>query len=402
MTPAVAAIRLEADAKADRRRYGRHVYVRRLQVGADLLPAAALLVLGEAEVAFGATSSPRWLVAVLTASLTVPLVLRRRAPLLVLIWTLANTIALSEQAEDFSQGTVPLALGLATYSAGREMEPSRAWIGLALLFSLFALSAIVTGANTNDLAIGLLIYGGTWAAGRALRTRAARVATLTEQAERLERDHAERERAAITAERARMARELHDIVSHAISVVVLQTRAVRRRLDPEQDAERADLAAVEATARQAMAEMRRLFGVLRADGSRASLEPQPGLAQLDRLLEETRSAGIPVERRLEGKPVALPPGVDLAAFRIVQEALTNIRRHAGDARAQVTVRFGERDLELLVEDDGRSASADERSPGYGLIGMRERVALYGGSLETGRGNGGGFRIWARLPIREPS
>jgi len=150
-----------------------------------------------------------------------------------------------------------------------------------------------------------------------------------------------------------------------------------------------------------MAEMRRLFGVLRADGSPPELTPQPGLAQLDRLVAQVRGSGLPLELEVEGASVPLPPGVDLAAYRIVQEALTNVVRHAGAARTRVRLRYGDSELELTVEDDGPGAH-DGTAGGHGLVGMRERVALYGGVLETGSANGRGFRVHARLPFGEAS
>ncbi len=213
---------------------------------------------------------------------------------------------------------------------------------------------------------------------------------------------AERERERQTSkaaadERARVARELHDIVSHAISVVTVQTQAVRRRLGPDHEREADDLRAVEAAAREAMAELRRLFGVLRADGEEPSLAPQPGLGELGRLLDRTRGAGLRVELEVDGEPVPLTPGVDLAAYRVVQEALTNVRRHARATRATVRLRFGGEALEVEVEDDGAGPSRNGHA-GHGLVGMHERVTLYGGTLSTGPRDGGGFRVRARLPL----
>ena len=205
-------------------------------------------------------------------------------------------------------------------------------------------------------------------------------------------------RSLLEEERARIARELHDIVSHAISVVTVQTQAVRRRLGPEHAREADDLRAVEATAREAMADLRRLFGVLRADGDAPSLAPQPGLGELERLLEQTRAAGLAVELEIEGAAGPLPPGADLAAYRVVQEALTNVRRHAHASRATVRLIFGGDRLEIVVDDDGAGASGNGDG-GHGLVGMRERLVLYGGELEAGPRPGGGFRVRATLPLR---
>jgi signal transduction histidine kinase len=179
----------------------------------------------------------------------------------------------------------------------------------------------------------------------------------------------------------------------------VQTQAVRHRLGDADSADARDLRAVEATARQALAEMRRLFGVLRAEGENVALEPQPGLDQLDDLLEQSRAAGLPVDVRTEGERAPLPPGVDLAAYRIVQEALTNARRHAAPARARVTLQYRDDTLDILVEDDGAGASAANGTGGQGLTGMRERVRIYGGSLEAGPRPEGGFRVHAEVPFR---
>ena len=200
-------------------------------------------------------------------------------------------------------------------------------------------------------------------------------------------------------ERVRIARELHDIVSHSISVVTIQTQAVRRRLGPEHAREADDLAAVETTARQALAEMRRLFGVLRSEGEVAAMAPQPGLGELDRLLQQVRASGLSVELHVTGTAVDLPPGVDLAAYRIVQEGLTNVLRHASARAASVRLSYLPAALEIVVEDDGRGPVRNEGS-GHGLVGIRERVALYGGSVEFGPAPGAGSRLAASLPVRE--
>jgi signal transduction histidine kinase len=233
-----------------------------------------------------------------------------------------------------------------------------------------------------------------------VRERGRRSDALAERAERAEREREERAARAVAEERARIARELHDIVSHSISVISLQTQAVRRRLGPDHAREADDLRVVEATARQAMAEMRRLFGVLRAEGERPALEPQPGLGQLERLIADNRAAGVAVSLAVEGRPVPLPPGLDLTAYRIVQEALTNVREHARGGTVTVRLRYGVADVEVVVEDSGGVLPADPHAGGLGLVGMRERVALYGGSVEAGVQPGGGFAVRARLPWRE--
>jgi signal transduction histidine kinase len=351
----------------------------------DVIVAAVLLVFGELAALGGETSLPRWLSLALTALYTAPLAVRRRAPLLACACTLAGVLALGLADPEGSQPTIPLALALAAFTVGAELPVRASSIAIGVGLAAMLAALLATDRPAGELVVVLVLYGGPWLFGRALRRREA------------ERGAAEQQ--AAEAERARLARELHDVVSHSISVIALQAQAVRRRLRPEQQREANDLRAVEVTARQAMAEMRRLFGVLRADGEPAPLAPQPGLDQLPLLLEQTRAAGLPVELRVEGDPEPLSPGVDLAAYRIVQEALTNAVRHAGPATATVLVRYDTDALELRVEDDGRGPSGAANG-GHGLTGMRERVALYGGRLELGARPGGGYRVCATLPIRE--
>ena len=207
---------------------------------------------------------------------------------------------------------------------------------------------------------------------------------------------AEEARRAVEEERGRITRELHDVLAHSVSVMTVQASAVRRLLRPEQEREREALLTVEETGRQALAEMRRLLGIMGSEHEAAALAPQPGLDTLPALVDQVRRSGLPVELLVEGTPVRLPAGVDLSAYRIVQDALTNTLRHAGPARAWVAVRYGGDDVEIEVANDGR-ADAGADGDGHGLVGMRERVALCGGELHSGPRPGGGFRISARLP-----
>jgi signal transduction histidine kinase len=261
------------------------------------------------------------------------------------------------------------------------------------------LRTLALGQDGGELVFVVVIYVGPWALGQALRTRGHRVDELAARADRLELEREQAEVQAIETGRARIARELHDVVSHSISVIAVQSQAIRRRLGPEHEREAADLAGVETTARQAMAEMRRLLGVLRSDGERLPLAPNPGLGQLPRLVEQVRASGLAVDVAVSGDPLPLPPGVDLAAYRIVQEALTNALKHAATARATVAIGYKDGTIALTIVDDGPGASADGNG-GHGVLGMRERVSLYGGTLETGAaGAGGGFRVHAVLPVQ---
>jgi signal transduction histidine kinase len=218
---------------------------------------------------------------------------------------------------------------------------------------------------------------------------------------RIERDHVLAAREAVAIERARIARELHDVVAHSMSVMVVQAGAARAVLGADPAQAEAALGRIEETGRTGLADMRRLLGILKADGDDTGLEPQPGLRALDGLLERVRSAGLPVEAMVYGEPRTLPPGVDLTAYRLVQEALTNTLKHAGTASARVVIRYADRSIELEVADDGRGPPPESApSGGHGLVGMRERVALFGGTLETGGRPGGGFRVTARIPVGE--
>ena len=337
----------------------------------------------------------------LVAGYTLPLVWRRVVPgpaafaSLILILTLAVADASGRQP------TIPIVIALAGFTLGSGLRSPYDWSALLAACGLCAIAEVATGGITADTAFLALLLGAPWLFGRALRSRAAHADELEARARRAEGERAARDQAAAAAERIRLARELHDVVAHSISVIALQTQAVRRRLGSGHEREIADLQAVETTARQAMGEMRRLFGVLRDDGAALPLAPQPGLDQLPLLVERTAAAGLPVDLQVEGEPRDVPPGVDLAAYRIVQEALTNAVRHAGPAHAAVTVAYRPYNVDLVVEDDGVGpAVPGPRGGGHGLRGMRERVALYGGRLDLGPRPGGGWRVHASLPFTE--
>ncbi|MEU2588609.1 sensor histidine kinase [Streptomyces avermitilis] len=247
-----------------------------------------------------------------------------------------------------------------------------------------------------------------WVLGDSIRTRRAYLAQLEERAARLEREREAQSKVAVAAERARIARELHDVVAHNVSVMVVQADGAAYVLDTAPDQAKKALETISSTGRQALAEMRRLLGVLRTGEHEEGGEyvPQPDVEQLDDLVEQCRTSGLPVDFKVEGTPRPLPSGVELTAYRIVQEALTNTRKHGGpNAGASVRLVYFDDGLGLLVEDDGKGAphelyeegGADGR--GHGLIGMRERVGMVGGTLDAGPRPGGGFRISALLPLK---
>ncbi len=245
-----------------------------------------------------------------------------------------------------------------------------------------------------------------WAWGRLTRVRRAYLVELEDRAARLERERDAQAKVAVAAERARIARELHDVVAHNVSVMIVQADGAAYVLDNSPQQAKEALGTIAATGRQALVEMRRLLGLLRTSDAAGEYVPQPGVEELPDLLEQVRTAGLPVAFAATGEPRELPRGVELTVYRIVQEALTNVRKHGGPgASARVAVDFGERDLNLLIEDDGRG-STDEAltvggvdGPGHGLIGMRERIGMVSGSLEAGPRPGGGFRIRAVLPLK---
>jgi signal transduction histidine kinase len=234
---------------------------------------------------------------------------------------------------------------------------------------------------------------GTFLLSAAASRHSERARLAEERARRME----EEARQAVEEERGRITRELHDVLAHSVSVMTVQASAVRRLLKPEQEREREALMTVEETGRQALAEMRRLLGIMRTESERPALAPQPGLGTLPELVEQVRQSGLPVELTVEGTPVKLPAGVDLSAYRIVQEALTNTLKHAGPAHAWVAVRYEGEDVEIEVANDGANDGVNDGG-GHGLVGMRERVALCGGELRSGPRPGGGFKISARLPV----
>lgn len=360
----------------------------------DGIIAGGFVLLSLAEIQLGDVPAPVVHGLVATTAMTL-LAWRRHAPLLVA----AAVVAAQSVVDPDFQYAVILAVVLVAYTIGAETRPPRTYVGLALLVVPFLIGVTLAGLEPSDLAAAFVFIVGPWAVGTVVSRRLATSDAAIERAQRIEREHAAEAAAALAAERTRIARELHDIVSHSISVITIQTQAVRRRLGPDHAAEARDLAAIEATARDAMAEMRRLLGVLRADGEAAALAPQPGLRELAPLVERARDAGLDVTVVVEGDLARLPAGVDLAAYRVVQEAVTNVLRHAHARRLRIEVRASATELELAVTDDGRGLT-DGRARGHGLTGLEERVSLYGGRLSLHSPTDGGTRLSATLPLEE--
>jgi signal transduction histidine kinase len=333
-----------------------------------------------------------------------PLGWRRRYPIAVLVCALAGAAVewpWIRSAGQLSFEAFITAL-VAWYSVGAHADPQ--WGPRAALIAAVPLVAAgvaddIAGYHDpfDDFALYILL-AAAWALGNAFQRHGRRERELEAHAAALEREREEKARIAAAEERARISRELHDVVAHSVSVMVVQVGAARGILDTEPDTARDSLLSAERTGRQALAEMRRMLGIVRQRSDGDGLAPQPGLAQVDGLLDRARDAGLEVELRTEGKPQPLPPGLDLAAYRIVQEGLTNAVKHAGPAHAHVLLRYAPDRLDIEVRDNGRGPTARPADPGHGLVGMRERVALYGGALDVGAAEGGGFAVRARLPL----
>ncbi|MBA3390604.1 MAG: sensor histidine kinase [Rubrobacter sp.] len=348
-------------------------------------------------------AEPRPVNTFLFLSVCLALLWRRRAPLVVLL--IAVTV-LGIQANLFDPPDQPplssfIIFLVVSYSVAVHGEGRRAVVAAAAAFAteilIIDLPRLLAGENPGNIIPAWILYLMLWFVGRTIRQSRLQAERLQDLATQLELEREEKARTAVAEERSRISRELHDVVAHSVSVMVVQSQAAQRLLEGEQRNARQALESIETTGRQALTEMRRLLGILRRTDAELALAPQPGLEHLDALIEQTREAGLPVELSVEGDVGSLPPGVDLTAYRIVQEALTNTLKHAGPAHARVTIRRRDDGMELEVADDGAASGKGDGS-GQGLIGMRERVALYGGALESGRRDGGGYIVRARLPL----
>jgi signal transduction histidine kinase len=373
----------------------------------DPLLAAGLLALGAAEIRVdsGQVAGPRGLNTAFLLLVTVPLAWRRRWPLAVVAVVVAGVIAwnyvLYLPGDDQPPLTPFLALLLAVFTAAAASARASTAVGLlAAAWIVSEVPALVVGGQSADNIVPAWIFTGfAWALGRVVYRQRALAAALADRAARLEAEREEKARLAVALERARIARELHDVVTHDVSVMVIQAGVERRALRDQPGSTRDALAMIEDVGRETLVELRRLLGVLRKSDDDDALAPQPTLERLGELADQAREAGLPVALRVEGAQVPLPAGVELSAYRIVQEALTNALRHAGPARAEILIRYEPDELIVDVADDGRGPSNGTR-PGHGLLGMRERAALHHGALEAGGEDGGGFRVHARLPIED--
>jgi signal transduction histidine kinase len=329
------------------------------------------------------------------------LVLRRRAPL-VMAFAMAAVLALHDLlwADEITLAGMA-ALLIAMYSvAAHERSLARAAAG-GLVLGVAANTDLIAGGLGHDSfwPFRFLFLAGAWLAGWVVHRRQLQVGELTHRAVLLARDREERAAAAVARERARLARELHDVVAHSVSVMVVQAGAAEQVLGSDPERAREPLRNIQATGRQTVVELRRLLGILRHGDDELATAPRPSLGQLDGLLADARNAGVSVSAAVQGTAVPLPPSIDLSAYRIVQEGLTNVIKHAGHAHAQVLVRYTGHALELQVIDDGPGGPAGQPG-GHGLLGVRERVALFGGTFQAGNRAEGGFGLRALLPLDE--
>ncbi|MDD5190588.1 MAG: sensor histidine kinase [Dehalococcoidales bacterium] len=349
---------------------------------------------------------------ILTLLVVLPLILRRRYPLGVLTF-MSIALAVFRSLNIPESSFTLYALLLAYFGAGAYGQKEyRNWvrvstasliIGLLVYSIFFQQRAADVPARTilyqlSVVFLNVFLFGAAWWIGEVFRSRQQREMELQERTMQLEKERDENARRAVMDERVRIARELHDVVAHHVSVMGIQAGAARRILKQQPEKANDVLIQIEASSRQAVAELQRLLGFLREQNQVDDITPQPGLKQLDALVAQMRLTGLPVSVLIEGEAKDLPSGVDLSAYRIIQEALTNTLKHAGPANASVVIKYLGAELELEIRDDGKNPAPEITNKGRGLIGMRERVTLHGGEFQAGPLPEGGFMITARLPL----
>jgi len=380
----------------------------RVRRGADIGLAVGLALLALVDLALSSDAGS-WggrgpLQVCLALGCTLPLAWRVRYPIAtVVVITAAGGLLVAVAAPHQAPFEVFIGSVLASYSIGAHTAGRRRWLGLGLMFGVglpFMDAADGNGMASGNALAPIAWLTGAWAVGAIIRGRRLRTAELELLTAELAQQRDLQAQAAVAVERGRIARELHDVVAHNVSMMVVQAGAADRVLEGDQPDVRRALAAIAGTGRETVDEMRLLLGVVRSDEG-DGLSPQPGLADLDQLVSNVRSAGLHVDLRVEGERSPLSPGVDLSAYRIVQEALTNVLKHAGTASVEVTVRYANDAVQVEVCDDGRPREPTAGG-GNGLIGMRERVAMLGGEFRAGARRDGGFAVFARLPIAGPA
>lgn len=354
----------------------------------DLLIAAALFVWAMLEALFADASAPLGLRVTWALGFSVPLIWRRRWPVQMVAIVCIFTLWRAAVGYVPEEGAMPMpAVLIGAFSAALYARPQ--WISvLGIVFPIVAIAGGLPHEETKwvDYAILSFIITIAWVGGWMLRRRAEQLDAARAEAPEIARE-------AVMAERARMARELHDVVAHSVSIISVQAGAADMQLERDPARAREHLAAVSGSAHEALTELRRLVGLLREED--ASYVPAPGLSRLEDLIEQSRAGGVDVDLKVSGEERPLSPGLDLAAYRIVQESLTNVRKHAAGSAASVSVEYGDTELSILVTNPAGTDSGE--GDGRGLIGMHERVRLYEGTLDVGPTDDGGFAVRARLP-----
>jgi signal transduction histidine kinase len=386
-------------------RFARFRVGRQSTIAIDAAVAVLACAVAQLELALGSGIQGAAAVNILAAAAsTLPLALRRRWPLGVAIGVCVVVVVQEALNGDLVENTwAPLLIvPMAVYAVAAFCDRRRAFIGLAAVLGLVWIEVAVADRSVGGdyLFVALLTFG-PWLVGRIVAARSELASELRDKADRLEREQEKQAQLAVAQERARIARELHDVVAHNVSVMVVQSAAARRMIDHDTEKAKDALSSVEQTGRAALREMRRVVGMLGQSDDELALAPQPSVEELDWLIERARDAGLDVDLTIEGEKKRLESGVDLSAFRIVQEALRNTLKHAGPAKAQVLLKYGEHDVEVEVSDNGRGVRAPAENgavTGHGLLGMRERVAMLGGEIEAGYRKDGGFGVHARLPL----
>lgn len=360
--------------------------------------AALLTVFGLAEL---------WMLDVHPKAIAVPatvvaggaLYWRRRAPLLVVGVTLGAIALESALGVSLQKPDSPALMALvALYTAGAYLPLRQAAAALAIAAGCVWISFVSSETNGHsDFAFTLVVVSAGWLVGRGMRGRVQQTADLAARTQRLEAEAEAERTAAVAEERRRIARDLHDVIAHSVSVMVVQAGAAEDIAERGRDGVLEPIRAVQETGRAALVEISRLLGLLREDGAEVGLAPQPRLDDLGDLVGQARAAGARVELRVEGTRRPLPLGIDLSLYRIAQEALTNARKHSAGAEVEIVLRYRDDEAELVVENEP-GAEGNGHGGGHGLIGMRERVAVFGGTLEAAPRPDGGFRVLARLPL----
>ncbi len=373
----------------------------------DVGVATLLGVLTVVQLVADEPSGDAAVVTVCALAAVVPLAARRRAPLAVTAVVAAAVVAQTAVTPDFAPATFAsfVATMICVYTLARLGSPRVVAAGLGIVAAAVVVTAVLQARTVPmapfEVVYPLVYFGLAGGLGALVRQRGLRLTAVEDRAAALEEALARESELAAAQERTRIARELHDVVAHGLSLMVVQAEAAEEMLGRDPTAATRPIQRIQETGRQSLGEMRRLLGVLRsAEADRPATAPQPSLRGLPVLVEEASGDGLAVDVQVTGRPADLPLGVELAAYRLVQEALTNVRRHAGARSARVRLDYAPEALRVEVTDDGHGPTGGR--PGHGLIGMRERTALYGGTLEAGAGEDGGFRVRAVLPLGDPA